>query len=102
MGQTVSFTCCTDTPTDKPTVTTRPPSHDTTMMPPTPISSLERLMMQPRTLPVILEEERTDSEPKAAKPVRIRRGKRMEVKAIVVRKRLAQGYRGSSGADKGQ
>lgn len=93
MGQIVLFPCCNDGPSPKPS---HSPSHDTSLTPPTPITSLERLMLQPRTLPVIAEEEWVDSEPASARPVRQRRGKRMELKAMLVRKRLKLGYHGST------
>lgn len=92
MGQIVSFPCCNDIPVPKPS----PPSQDTSLTPPTPITSLERLMMQPKTLPVIMEEEWVEAEPATAQPTRQRRGRRMEPKTLWVRKRLKSGYRGSS------
>ena len=46
---------------------------------------------------MIAEEEWADSEPASARPaVRQRRGKRMELKAMLVRKRLKLGYQGST------
>lgn len=94
MGQIASFPCCHDTPTAKPS----PPSQDTSLTPPTPITSLERLMMQPKTLPVIMEEEWVDAEPASAQPTRQRRGRRLQPKTLWVRKRLKSGNRGGSNA----
>jgi hypothetical protein len=58
-------------------------------------------MRDPKTLPVITEEEWADSEPMSARPARERKGRRMELRAMLVGKRLQQGYRSSSNPVKG-
>jgi len=91
MGQKVAFPCYADSPAPKPGQL----SSTAASLPLTPVSSLERLMRDPKTLSVITEEEWADPEPMSARPVRERRGRRMQLKALLVRKRLKLGDRSS-------
>lgn len=83
MGTALWTLCVDSAPTVKPTAT--PPTIPSD-------SSLKRLQEKAQTLPVIMEEETGTPDPSPKQRPRRSTG-RLELKAVVVRRRLKEGFR---------
>ena len=93
MGTTLSDLCLRNEYTEKPSQDCASSEAQASTVHQTPVSSLKRLMVKSKTLPVIHEEESERDSLTSSQVAKKPQGIKVRSRAMIIRNRLKEGYR---------